>query len=305
MYESTLAILLLNWNGYGETVACVDSLLKNKTTFSFDIFILDNGSRNDECGKLIEKYQGISNVIIIPSLTNLGFTGGNNLLITESRKRKNYEYYFLLNNDTEAPADFLESFIKRVNHRVGIFGPQVRYFEKPDLLQSIGGKVNLWTGICKRLGDKKLAGETSEKSIEHDADYIFGCAFLVASPVIDKVGLLREDYFIYYEEVDYCCEARKNGFSVRYLPVESILHKDSVATKRVSGFHIYTMFRNRIHFLKRNSSTFQFIFSFVYLGSYLGYFLLKYGLKETSFLVRGTIDGLLGKKGNPMNYRTF
>ena len=226
-------------------------------------------------------------------------------MITESRKRKNYGYYFLLNNDTEVPADFLQNFIKKADHRVGIFGPQVRYFEKPELLQSIGGKVNLWTGICRRLGDKKPADKTSKKDAEYETDYIFGCAFLIASPVIESIGLLREDYFIYYEEVDYCCEARKKGFSVRYLPIESIFHKDSVATKRLTGFHIYTMFRNRIHFLRRNASSLQFIFSFVYLGLYFGYFTLKYGFKEACFLAEGTIDGILGKKGNPMNYRSF
>ena len=305
MSESTLAILLLNWNGIGETVACVDSLLKSKTSIRFDIYILDNGSREDEVGKLNAKYHGIENIIILPSPTNLGFTGGNNFLIIEARKRKNYEYLFLLNNDTEVPADFLEKFIAKVNHRVGIFGPQVRYFEKPNLIQSIGGKVNLWTGICKRLGDKSLADQTPAKDSEYETDYIFGCAFLVASSVIDNIGLLREDYFIYYEEVDYCCKARESGFSVRYLPVEMILHKDSVATRKVSGFHIYTMFRNRIYFLRRHASFFQFLFSFIYVTAYLVYFTFKYGVKEAKFLVEGTVDGVRGRTGNPMTYRTF
>lgn len=305
METSKLAILLLNWNGYNETVACVDSLLKSKTSFNFDIFILDNGSKGDDAQKLLLQYQGNEHVVIFLSPKNLGFTGGNNFLLAEARKKKQYEYYFLLNNDTEAPSDFLEKFITKVGGRSGIFGPQVRYFEKPELLQSIGGRINFWSGICSRLGDKMLAENNLEKDVERETDYIFGCAFLISNDLVEELGGLREEYFIYYEEVDYCFSARRKGFSVRYLPVEMILHKDSVSTRRLTGFHIYMMWRNRIHFLKNHAGIIHYFFSFLYLTAYLPYFGLKYGYKEALELVKGTTDGLLGKTGNPFTYRNF
>ena len=123
--------------------------------------------------------------------------------------------------------------------------------------------------------------------------------------MIEKIGKFKSDFFAFYEEVDYCVLAKLNGFSVRYLPVETVYHKDSVSARKITGLHIYLMFRNRIIFLKDHSSAFQYIFSFLYLAAYLPYFTLKYGFTESSFLIKGTADGLLGKKGNPFDYRKF
>ena len=305
MDSAQLAIVLLNWNGYKETVACVDSLLKNTTSFSFDIYIIDNGSKGNDASMLTKRYGKASQVVVISSNKNLGFTGGNNFLIEVAQKRKNYDYYFLLNNDTEVPAGFLETFMRAVGNRSGVFGPQVRYFGQPTLLQSIGGRINLWTGICSRLGDKVLAEQCPQKNIERETDYIFGAAFLISHDVVVALGGLHEEFFIYYEEVDYCVLVKRKGFSVRYVPVEMILHKDSVSTKKMTGFHIYMMWRNRIHFMRRHASMIQYIFSFVYLFAYLPYFTVKYGITEAKFLIAGTIDGLRGKKGNAFLYRTF
>ncbi|HRH23590.1 MAG TPA: glycosyltransferase family 2 protein [Candidatus Magasanikbacteria bacterium] len=305
MESSKIAILLLNWNGFEETTACIDSLIVNKTSFVFDIYVVDNRSRGDDYERLQKKYQGHENIFLVKSEKNLGFTGGNNLLIQEAKNKKDYQYYFLLNNDTELPEDFLQKLMDAVGGRKGIFGPQVRYFEQKGLIQSIGGNINLWTGICSRIGDKVRAEELTGKNTEATVDYIFGCAFLISKEVVDVVGVLDEKYFIYYEEVDYCVSARKYGFDVKYVPVETVYHKDSVTTRKISGFHIYMMFRNRVHFLKRHSSWLQFLVSCVYVALYLPYFALKYGIHEARFLAKGTLDGFKGKVGDPTLYGMF
>ncbi|MEK7172889.1 MAG: glycosyltransferase family 2 protein, partial [Patescibacteria group bacterium] len=236
-----IAIIILNWNCLEITKLCINSLLKNRA--SFDIYLLDNGSKNNECEKLTENYKEDGNVFVYASDKNLGFTGGNNFLIQKAREKGGYGYYFLLNNDTEVAEDFLKTFLSAVNHRNGIFGPQVRYFKNKDLIQSIGGKINLWTGICSRVGDKVLEENCEGLSREAESGYIFGCAFLISKDVVDKIGLLDDRFFIYYEEVDYCVSAKENGFAIRYIPDGMVLHKDSVSTRKISGFHVYMMFR--------------------------------------------------------------
>ncbi|OGH69390.1 MAG: hypothetical protein A3I29_04025 [Candidatus Magasanikbacteria bacterium RIFCSPLOWO2_02_FULL_44_11] len=305
MEKAKLAIVILNWNGYEITKDCLDSLLKNEALFAWDIFVLDNGSKENEAERIRHQFRRVSRVRVLDSKVNLGFTDGNNRLLEEAAKYKQYDYYLLLNNDTEVSGNFIQQLMNAVGDRVGVFGPQVRYFEKQDMLQSIGGKINLWTGICRRLADKKFIKDIPEKSLEKEVDYIFGCAFIIAREVIEKIGKLRSDFFIYYEEVDYCVRAKKNGYVVRYLPVEAVYHKDSVSTRKLSGFHIYMMFRNRISFLKEHASRLQRLVSFLYLSAYLPYFTLVYGLREATFLVQGTIDGIIGKKGSPFAYRTF
>jgi GT2 family glycosyltransferase len=298
-----IAIIILNWNCLEITKLCIDSLLKNEAPF--DIYLLDNGSKNNEYEKLTENYKGNGNVFVYASDKNLGFTGGNNLLIQKAMERGIYGYYFLLNNDTEVADDFLITFLSAVNDRVGIFGPQVRYFENKNLIQSIGGTINLWTGICGRVGDKVLEEKCDGAGIEAERDYIFGCAFLISKEVVDKIGLLDDKYFIYYEEVDYCVSAKENGFAVRYIPQGVVLHKDSVSTRRISGFHIYMMFRNRIIFLRKHANWAQYLCSFLYAAVYLPYFWFKYGKNETLALFRGTVDGICNKSGDPLKYRTF
>lgn len=305
MNSSDVAILLLNWNGIDLTVPCVESLLNSKTSFDFDIYILDQASKNDESNALKKKFEDHRKVTVIRSSTNIGFAAGNNFLIEEAKKVKNYQYFLLLNNDTVIPDGLMEDFLKKVDGRVGVFGPEVRYFSDQKILQSTGGKVNLWTGICSRIGDKIPANEFPKKDLESECGYIFGCAILIHKDVVEKIGLLDSDLFIYYEEVDYCITAKKNGFQIKYIPAEYVAHKDSVTTRKISGFHIYTMWRNRIHFLKKHASLWQYLVSFVYLALYFVYFTLKYGLKEGKYMLLGTIDGLQGKKGNPMLHRTF
>jgi GT2 family glycosyltransferase len=298
---SSIAICLLNWNGLKETIACVESILNDLgENENIGIFILDNGSKGNDYEKLVSIFGKTKSIFLLRSIENVGFTGGVNLIVKEVLHKTNFEYLFLLNNDVEVKN--LSAFFSRVSNRIGIFGPQVRYFDNKDMVQSVGGTVNLWTGICKRIGDKHAATSIVEIDKELYRDYIFGCAILISREVIEKVGLLNEEYFAYYEEVDYCMRAKEKGYMVCYVPEGIIFHKDSVSARKISGFHIYMMFRNRIIFLKKFASISSYIFSFFYLAIYFPYFLLKYGWLEARFLSRGTIDGIKGRTGNPYKY---
>lgn len=302
--NAKVAVIVLNWNCLAETVLCLNTLLHNRNA-DFDIFLLDNGSKNSEYTKLMEIFGGNNQIFLYSSAKNLGFTGGNNFLLQKAREKGGYRYYFLLNNDTEVASDFLQTFLSAVDGRSGIFGPQVRYFENKNFVQSIGGKINLWTGICSRIGDKIHEENCESLNKENERDYIFGCAFLISNDVVDKLGVLDDRFFIYYEEVDYCVSAKENGFAVRYIPAGVVLHKDSVATKKISGFHIYMMFRNRMLFLKKHANWAQYLFSFIYLILYLPYFWFKYGKVEAFALIKGTVDGIINKTGDPLKYRIF
>ena len=238
------------------------------------IIILHYKNWNDtnECLKSLDKldYDNFEKIVIDNDKENRGFAGGNNIGIKQAMG-KGADYILLLNNDTiiDQP-DFLRKLIEagERDEKIGILGPVIYEYPSTDSGQGkihfAGGKINwLYTEGTHIQDTRYKIQDTNE------VDYITGACLLIKREVIEKIGLMPEEYFLYCEDVDWCLKARKAGFFCGVVQDARISHKVSSSSKIAPFSYIYYHTRNGLLLAKGNASIFIKILA--YLNSFLVY----------------------------------
>lgn len=242
-----VSIVLVNHGQADVTAACLASL--GQLTYpAVELIVVDNASPGDDGARLRAAWSP-RGVRVLQSRTNAGFTGGNNLGIAHARGA----FVLLLNNDTEVAPDFLEPLVAamQADPRIGVASPKICFFADPARLQYAGGAgVDPWTGRGHMIGSHEL--DIGQHDVAGPTAICHGAAMLMRRAVIEQVGVLDDDYFIYYEELDYCARVLRAGWTLHYEPASVVWHKESVTTGRESPFKTYYMTRNRILYLRRN-----------------------------------------------------
>ncbi len=284
-------IIIVNWNGIKDTIECLESLKTIKYT-NYKVVLVDNGSKNNEGGKIKEQFPEI---ILIKNSTNTGFVVANNQGIKKALVDK-ADYVLLLNNDTVVSNNFLNVLVELAekDKKIGVVTPKILYY-KSDKIWSMGGYVSKVTGISRMIGKGKL----SQYFIDYiEPEFATGCAFLVKTKILKKVGLLDHIYFAYYEDVDWSFRIRKAGYKIVTNPNSIIYHKKSASagiagTSKFSSIQTYYLARNSIIFAKTNLHSVDKI---IYLiGSYsirVIYLILNFNkLINFKYLYKGLVDG--------------
>jgi GT2 family glycosyltransferase len=266
-------IVLINWNGFSDTVECISSI--NKIFYSnYEIIIVDNGSEND-----FEKLQNIysNEIILIRSDVNLGFAGGNNLGIKYALK-KNADFVLLLNNDTIVEPDFLDVLVKSgIEKEVGIIAPKILNYYFPRIIWSAGGKIS-WLGAS---GYSDGEGKTTGKFIENRyVTFVSGCCMLINKEIFSNIGFFDEDYFLYSEDTDLCKRVTDAKFKILFVADSIVYHKINTSTKRdISYLPIYYQTRNRLYFARK--------FYIKYLSIIMLYIYISMFLKSIIWTIMG------------------
>lgn len=240
-------IIILNWNGWQDTVECVESCRKLNYP-NFRILIVDNGSTDCSEAILRERFPDIE---IISTGENLGFAGGNNFGIKYVIK-KGADYIWLLNNDTIVNAETLSALVEIANldRKIGIVGSKIYYFDNPTKIWFAGGYINWDLGITEHFGIKEF--DRGQYEVIKEVDFITGCSLLIKKEVIEKIGLMEEDYFLYYEDVEWCIRAQRAGYKTVYVPKSMLWHKVSASGGGTeSPLVLYYNCRNSMFFYKR------------------------------------------------------
>lgn len=241
-------IILVNYNGAKDTIECVKSL-EQITYNNYRVLIIDNNSTDDSV-KILKKNIN-SKHIIIESKENNGFSAGNNIGIKIALEDK-ADYVLLLNNDTVVDKRFLEPLIESFNSNVGITIGKIYYTKEKNKIWYDGGNINFKTAKIRHFNYDKY--DTKMYADEMEITFATGCCMLISSEVIKKVGMLSEDYFLYYEDTDYCCKVIKNNYKIIYNPNSIIYHSVSSSTNKISNLLQYYMIRNKLIFIKKNIS---------------------------------------------------
>ncbi|RLD17169.1 MAG: glycosyltransferase family 2 protein [Caldiserica bacterium] len=286
MREPKVAVLILNWNRAKDTEECLNSIFQQSYS-NYKIVLVDNGSTEKESLEIGKKYK---NIVFIRSEENLGFAGGNNLGIRYALG-EGYDYIFILNNDVILDRDCLLNLIKvgEYFNSAGIIGPAVySYYEKNKII-STGGKIDWWRG--KPLDKmEKIGFSLKPKVVEH----LNGCGLLVKKEVFEKIGLLDEEYFLFYEETDFCVRARRKGYKVVFVPEAKLWHKISQSTGGTyTPMALYFGTRNRLLFMWKNGDFFSWIpfFLFIFPGSvFKNLWKFRNKKKEKKWFILGIID---------------
>ena len=284
-----VSIITVNFNGFQDTCELIDSLTENEP-YSHEIIVVDNASRNDEAKKLADSY---SHIQVVSNQVNLGFAGGNNkgYLLAKG------EYVLFLNNDIIITRPFLQQLVERLESgKVGLVTPKIMYEEDRSRIQFAGftplSPISLRNYI---IG----TGEVDEGQYDEakQTPYVHGAAMMGKKEVIDRVGLMTDVYFLFYEELDWSVQFRKSGYDLWYEPAATVYHKECMTAKRGSPLRLYYMTRARLLFARLNIEGVNKWLSCLYLSTFplcknSLYYLLRCEWGHLSVLWKGSWKGL-------------
>lgn len=234
-------IVILNWNGKNDTLACLQSLNGYP-----EIIVVDNGSNDDSVDAIKNQFPTVQ---VVETGINLGYAGGNNVGI-EIALKQGADAVLLLNNDTIVDPEMMNRFIEAAQKdpSVGIWGGYPLRFSNPEHLDHLGG---IWNG---EKGDFELIGLSEKKGFRTDKslDYVCGCSIFIRREVFEKIGLLETKFFLFWEESDFAMRAKKVGFKIDVCYEALLLHKVSASFVGGSPHKKYFWWRGRLLWIERN-----------------------------------------------------
>ncbi|EGT3616928.1 glycosyltransferase family 2 protein [Clostridium perfringens] len=247
-------IILVNWNGFKDTIECLESIYNNKYV-NYNIVVVDNNSQNESVEKIqqwaLKNHKKIKvctkkesenlyaneldeteKIFIIKNEDNYGFANANNLGIKFAMKDSKCKYVWILNNDTIIDSKALINMVELAESKenIGIIGSKLLYFYDKNMIQEIYGEV-LWSDNGRGLGNKELDLGQWDKNIEIKQGRIMGASMLVNMDSIKKVGLISEKYFMEYEETDWCMRFLNKGYKILYCYSSKVWHKEGGTIK--------------------------------------------------------------------------
>ena len=166
--------------------------------------------------------------MFLQNIENAGYAGGNNAGIQLALSTNAYDFIWILNNDTEVEPDALPHLLDAMQSRpeAGIAGSTVVYFDQPDRVQCAGGcRYNPWATVFSPIFADQSLKDVLQSNFAPKMDYIYGAAMFVRTSVFEKCGLLNENFFLFYEEIDFCKRATNNGFQIMWCRQSIIRHK--------------------------------------------------------------------------------
>jgi GT2 family glycosyltransferase len=238
----SVCCVLLNWNGWQDTVACLDSLA-TQVYPSLRILVVDNGSTNDSVTRIRIAHP---NITLIESGENLGFARGCNIGLRNAATQGD-DFVWLLNNDTVAPPDTCSKLVARAlaEPRAGLIGSVLYFMDDPSQVQAWGGgNVNPWLGQSTHFVKPTPLGPHS---------YLTFASALIPREVLFRVGVIFEGSFMYWEDSDYSLRVTAAGYTLAIAEDTAILHKEGGSIgPRSPTIDRYSAAAG-LHFLRRNS----------------------------------------------------
>lgn len=291
--DSSVAIILVNWNGFDFTRACLESLRKVDFPY-YKLFLVDNASQKEEGSRLKMAFPEIE---LIQNTENLGFAGGNNSGIRRALEQ-GFTHVMLLNNDTEVEPDFLGEMIRIIHRRpeLGVVQPLILFLHDRKRIWSAGGKWISALGRAITLGDRVPVADYRPKNSA--LDWATGCCMLISREAILKTGLLHEQYFAYFEDVEWSLRFRKAGFEIALAEKARIYHEAGAASKKahsegtLSPKVFYLHVRNQFYLLRSQEISAGMVYHFFRFLAWAGYFLFRGRFQKMNSVLKGIREGL-------------
>lgn len=319
-------ILVLNWNGWPDTIKCLESLLKINYS-GYKIVVCDNNSTDNSVfhienwvknKKIYDNYISFNydgskflsndlinenhNIILIKNNENTGYAGGNNVGIQFILEKKNFEFIWILNNDTYVDCESLNYLVKKMygDSSLGICGSLLVHDDDPSLIQAYGAKYSKWLARSSHIAEG-VSRSNLNRFLKEKIDFTVGASMLVSHSFISSVGLMCEDYFLYFEELDWITRA-DNNYSIDIEPLSVVYHKQGASTGatgmivRRSGISQYYNTRGRVLFTKKFHKIFlpTVLFS---IGVSFFFSVFRRDWTSAKSIVKGVVDGSLGVTG--------
>ncbi len=253
--SDAVSIILVNYNGMNYLESCINSI-QQQSYLNYEIIIVDNASQDKSIEFIKCKFPKVK---LIELTNNEGFGVGCNIGIEDALVR-GFKYFLLVNTDTILENNLLELLMKKANQNT-VLTPQIYCTDKENnSIENVkknstvswytGGKIDFKTALVNQ--NIFALVEEGEKSEFNDINFISGCCMLIPARVVNRVGLFDENYFMYYEDVDYCMRIIEQGFKMQYVPEAKMWHKvGGSAEGEISCLSQYYTTRNRLLFANK------------------------------------------------------
>lgn len=224
--EPKVSVIIPNCDGSRYIFDCLKSVRKS-TYSNYEVIVVDNASR-DGSPNVIKK--DFPNVKLILNRKNLGFTGANNI----GMRNASGDIFFLLSDDTIIHEDLIKVLVSELKRHpeTGLVGPKIYFMNEPEKIWFAGGRIDWKKSETYHIG-RDLIDKELKNDIRKEFDYITGCALMVRREVVDKVGMLNNALFMYYEDSDWAQRMKKAGYQTIYLPFGGVWHAKSATSSRV------------------------------------------------------------------------
>lgn len=256
-----VSIITVNYHQPQVTLELLKSIKRFYAQANIEIILVDNGCDYNNAEFYREEWNELQ---YIQSLKNVGFAGANNLGI----QRAKGEFLFLVNNDTEFTENLIEELVETMNENptIGIISPKINYFDDKHVIQYAGfTPMNFFTCRNKCIGQHER-DSSQYADIKHQTGYVHGAAMMTRTEVIQRAGLMSENFFLYFEEMDWCEQIKQAGYEVWVNTNALIFHKESISVGKNSALKEYFMNRNRILFIRRNATTIVRLLFYAYFA---------------------------------------
>lgn len=312
----TLYTVLVNWNGWHDTIACTRSLLAAEYD-ALSVVVCDNASCDDSVARLTawadEMFTRTEATlprpandrvgtrtewiapdrpgfcfVLLENLDNYGFAGGNNSGIALGLGDPTCRWVFVLNNDTEVESQALRRLVEKAESdpTLAVVGATLVFHDQPDTVQGLGARYNRKGARAKTLfAGGALATLPPLIEVEREMEYVIGAAMFIRAEVLRRTGGLSEDYFLYYEELDFS-QRLLPGERLGWAPEAIIRHKvgGTIGTGRVkaraSNISIYYDHRSKVRFYR------------TYWPKLMPWLALRIGKTILAYLRRGDITAV-------------
>lgn len=233
--------------------------LNDQSFKNFILYVIDNKSADDSLAKARALSEAVSfRTKIIANPDNYGVAKGNNQGI-ENALKDGCDFVLLSNNDVVLEDTTIETLLREhLALHADMSVPKI-YLYQSNRLYFGGGKFYKFRASSVHFGYNKPDGKKYGST--RQINYAPTCFMLIDKSVFDAVGMMDENYFVYYDDTDFIYRSQRIGLKLVYIPLASIQHKESVCTGRRSDFFYKYLFRNRAYFLLKNFKMYPY-----YLG---------------------------------------
>ncbi len=283
-----VSIITVNYHQAALTADLLHSITRCAQGEAVEVIVVDNGATEDNGDAFKAVF---SNLVYIRSQKNRGFAGGNNLGIRHAKG----DYLLFLNNDTEITAGFIEILREELDRHpgIGLLSPLILYYEDKRKIQYAGyTPMNFLTGRNRGVG--AMEDDTGQYNhVTMATGYCHGAAMICRRKDLERVGVMPEHFFLYYEELDWCEQFKRAGLKIGFTGKTRIYHKESMSVGKESPLKTYFMVRNRWLFIRRNAKWPSVLFfSGYYLAVAMPVLLMKQLSRGRFDLVVATLRGI-------------
>ncbi|MGV3762451.1 glycosyltransferase family 2 protein [Parapedobacter sp.] len=283
-----VSVITVNFHQEQITLDFLRSLARHGQGDVVEVVVVDNGAKVDN-RKMFQT--ACPDTVYLRSPQNLGFAGGNNLGIQHAKG----DYLLFLNNDTEITPGLIETLVGELDSHpdIGLLSPLILYHEDKTKIQYAGyTPMNYLTGRNRGIG--AMEDDSGQyDGVTTETGYCHGAAMICRRTGLDRVGLMPEHFFLYYEELDWCEQFKRAGLRIGFTGKAKIYHKESMSVGKGSPLKTYFMVRNRWLFIRRNAKwPSKIIFSCYYLTVATPLLLTRYLLKRKSDLIVAALRGI-------------